>query len=551
MLSQMQKLADFFQISNMYTKKDDMFSNLKHNIFFVISAAAFFCLNVANPKTWIIGFIIAILLWSIAASQVKSIFEYSKRSKTPVKVISAISSVGACWYLSIRFCTYVQDKIPSASGYEVVLKCIGIIGACIALYFIYICSLFIINQLIKQVPSAKDITPYEIIIYSVLIICTIALSVYAFSNSKAFWGAERNFDIIYTSDSVSLVKNHVYINLLHQENDIRQPLFAVFSIPFMGIPFFIGSLANVSPCIQAIFYNAAQILLLWASVFMISKMMNLSPLKRACFITLCFSTYTFLLSSLMMEQYIVAFFWLSFAMYTLKTKGKTGNIAFWGAAGTLTTSAILLPCVSSERPCKNLKLWFLNMMKACICFLTVVLAFGRFDVIYNMISKISQLYAYTGKSVSMSDKAFQFTSFVKSCLVAPDACAKSGVTWQLITPDKVNLIGIFVILIISVSVILNRKKISSLIAGTWSLFSIVMLFGLGLGTAENGLILYSLYFGWAYMVLLFQLVEAIEDKLKIKFLIPVFSAIAVIVLLAFNIPAINEMIQFAITYYPI
>jgi hypothetical protein len=102
-----------------------------------------------------------------------------------------------------------------------------------------------------------------------------------------------------------------------------------------------------------------------------------------------------------------------------------------------------------------------------------------------------------------------------------------------------------------ISAIWNRDKKSSLLAAGWVGFSVIMLLGLGWGTKENGLILYALYFGWAFLVLLFQLVEKIENKLTIKFLIPVVTMVAVIALLVINIPAILEMVNFAITYYPV
>ena len=78
-----------------------------------------------------------------------------------------------------------------------------------------------------------------------------------------------------------------------------------------------------------------------------------------------------------------------------------------------------------------------------------------------------------------------------------------------------------------------------------------MLLGLGWGTKENGLILYALYFGWAFLVLLFQLIEKVESKLNLKFLVPVVTIVVVVVLLVVNIPAIIEMVNFAITYYPV
>ena len=82
-------------------------------------------------------------------------------------------------------------------------------------------------------------------------------------------------------------------------------------------------------------------------------------------------------------------------------------------------------------------------------------------------------------------------------------------------------------------------------------FSIVILFGLGWGTKENGSILYALYFGWAFLVLLFQLVEKIAEKWNLRFLVPLVTAGCTVAFAVTNIPAIIEMIRFAIQYYPL
>ena len=87
-------------------------------------------------------------------------------------------------------------------------------------------------------------------------------------------------------------------------------------------------------------------------------------------------------------------------------------------------------------------------------------------------------------------------------------------------------------------------------AAFWVAFSAVMLLILGWGTAENGLILYALYFGWAFLALLFQLVEKIGETLRVKYLTEVCSFAAAAGLLVCNIPAIMEMIEFAVMYYP-
>ena len=73
---------------------------------------------------------------------------------------------------------------------------------------------------------------------------------------------------------------------------------------------------------------------------------------------------------------------------------------------------------------------------------------------------------------------------------------------------------------------------------------------MGWGTSENGLILYGLYFGWAFLALLMQLVKTIENRLNVGYLTPAVCVAGAIALAVVNIPAILEMVQFAITHYP-
>ena len=114
----------------------------------------------------------------------------------------------------------------------------------------------------------------------------------------------------------------------------------------------------------------------------------------------------------------------------------------------------------------------------------------------------------------------------------------------------INATGVLILALAVCSAIWNRDKKSSLLAVGWIGFSVLMLLGLGWGAEENGLILYSLYFGWAFLVLMFQLVEKIESKLNVKFLIPVITGCTVFALLMSNVPAIMELLDFAIAYYP-
>ena len=60
----------------------------------------------------------------------------------------------------------------------------------------------------------------------------------------------------------------------------------------------------------------------------------------------------------------------------------------------------------------------------------------------------------------------------------------------------------------------------------WVMFSVVILLVVGWGSSENGMILYALYFSWAFLVLIYQLVLAIAKKFNMKAITFVLSVIA-------------------------
>ena len=544
-------------------KKSEIVANLKRNWYFPISAMAFFCLNATLTLGYLVGLLIAFLISLVVASQIPSLFSAVNRNHKWLHAVAIITSLGICWGGQSSF--YADWSVSSkAQALEAMLPIpidipgvVSVFGAVVAIFFVYICVLIFWKEMTKIISNNSifnDINILERIVYSILIVASAALVVFSFTQTEAFYGTEYAYDIIYTSDSPSLVKGNVYLALTHPENDLRQPLFAVFAAPFVGIPYLFGKLFGASASVQAMLVNIVQVIMLFAANFMLAKMMKLNSIKRVCFMLLTSCTYTHLLFTLMMEQYIVAYFWLAFCIYLISENQRPDRIALWGAGGTLLTSMVLMPFMSAKNPVRNFREWFADMVQFGLEFVAVMLVFCRFDVIYNLASRISFLGGFTGKNLTFADKLYQYISFVANCFIAPDAgvntTAVDHISWQLNSVSSINFMGITILLLAVVSAILNKDKKSSLLSAGWGVFSVVMLLGLGWGTKENGLILYALYFGWAFLVLLFQLIERIEDKLNVKFLIPIFSIGCAVVLAVINIPAIMEMVNFAITYYP-
>ena len=547
--------------------KSNKIENLKNNWYFPISAMAFF-LNARFSVGYIIGMFIAFIITIVYSSKVPSILDVIRESSYKLRILSFLTAIGislgardffiTTWDLSENVRAFKQVLETRFSNYEIIVRTGSIIATIAGIFFVYFCVTLFWKDIIKIKIVSKtrvfeSIKFGEGIIYIFFIVIFIIYTVIVFTETNAFYGAD-DVNIIYTSDSSNLVRYRVYFAITNSENDLRQPLFAVFAAPFMGIAYLFGKITNASETVMAILLNCIQIIILFSANFMLSKMLKFNSIKRIVFVLFTSCTHTHLLFTLMMEQYIVAYFWLVLCIYLISLN-KQAKIAICGAGGTLLTGMILLPFMSENSPSTNLKKWLIDIMKHGMEFILLMLAFSRFVIIYELKDKFFLYVKYTGRDITIQDKLFQYFGFIRNLFVAPlnagiNDSVYEHISWQLNEAKSINYIGVIILLLVIISLILNKDKTSSRLAGFWVVFSVVLLVGLGWGTSENGLILYSLYFGWAFFVLIFQLVEKMEEKLRVKFIVPAFSILGSVVMLIYNIPGIAEMVRFAIKYYP-
>lgn len=520
--------------------------NLKRNWYFPVSAMAFFFLTACKK-----GMIVAFPAMLLISSQSPSIGAPFHKRPVGMKIYCIASTLGIC----LGNYQYLCGNIAKLSAPGWFLHTCAVVGSFCAAAAIPAVLIFLdyfwkkLWDSLKTSGVFQGITRIEIAAYGLLFAALVVFCALSFCSSEAFYGTEHNYDIIYSSDSPCLVKTNVYLALTHTENDLRQPLFAAFAAPFMGLPYLLGA----SEPVRAILMNSAQLLLLTAANFLLAKMMGLKPLERICFLLLTCCTYAQLLFTLMMEQYIVAYFWLMLCLYQISRQNRPDRITLWGTGGTLLIGLVLLPSLSERNPIREGKAWLREMIRCAFEFAAVLLALCRFDVIFGVTTSISNLRRFTGRSLTIAEKGYQFTAFVRNCFAAPEAQVSTAAgypSWQMYWPEGVNTAGLVILALVLLSAIVNRKKKSSLLAAAWVAFSAVMLLVLGWGTRENGLILYALYFGWAYLVLLYQLVEAAGDRLRCRYLAPTAAVCGGAWLLWNNIPGILEMVRFAIDNYP-
>ena len=101
----------------------------------------------------------------------------------------------------------------------------------------------------------------------------------------------------------------------------------------------------------------------------------------------------------------------------------------------------------------------------------------------------------------------------------------------------------------AVSAVLSWRERSLRVCSLWVAFSAVLLFVVGWGAAENGMVLYTLYFFWAYAALLYRLLLRVFRKNNaLRYAV----AVAVLCLLvAVNAAGMLDLIRFAVQYYPV
>lgn len=526
--------------------------NLKANWYFILSAGIFFWLENSRTRLFFLGIPVAVLILAMAAGKAPSLWKLTLDTAPGTRIFSALNALGICWSAIPAF-AYFRAEAGITGNYPNAIWLI--LAACASFPFVYICVVLFWRWLWTHLKTGLGhLTSRERLVSLLILVVLMVLTVFAFSQSDAFYGTEFPYDILYTSDSHILVEGNTYLTLAYEENDLRQPLFALFSAPFMGIATLLSNTFSLSATGNAIVMNWVQVAVLVLSLVLLSEVLELSGWKRITFLLLGALSYPFLLFSLMMEQYIFSVFYVILALY-LCAEGKTARPAVWGAGGTLLTSLVLLPATCKSHPVKQFSGWFSELLNHAVEFVFLMLAFCRQDIILDAAYSLEKLSSFSQNTLTWGQKIFRYTQFVRGCILVPPSDSlhnPSGIlSWQLIPAETPDWIGIGILVLCILSAVLNFRKPSSRIAAAWASFSVVILLLLGWGAPENGQILYALYFGWAFLVLLYQLVQWCCHSLKLSKALPYVTLALALVLAAVNIPAIATIIAFSKAVFPL
>lgn len=516
------------------------------DMLFPVSYAAFFLLDnrLNMGALYLYSLMAGAGIAVVIANRISPLWRFCWKDSPLWVLFCSLSAIGICLFQQKGWRAIAPETGPG-----------GTVLAIVAYFFVFVCISGFWRWFRQAIRGLfQDVTWGEWVFYGGLLLVLLGIVTAVFLRTDAFYGTNYPYDIVYTSDSHILVQNNAYLWISNDQNDLRQPLFAVFSAPFLGLSYLISTLFSAPAPVNALLMNYPQILLLFLANFLLAKMLGLSGWKRAGVMLLLTFAYPTLLFSFMMEQYILAYFFLIFFLYSVLAN-QPDAVSFCGAGGTLLTSVITLPLMSGKNPRLDWNGWFQDVLNSLIRFVIFLLAFSRLDIILNAAGSLAELKRFAGEALSLFAKLCQYTAFVSGCLWAPAAQvaenAWGNISWQLAQAQTLNIAGIGILLLCVLSVALNRRDSLSCFAGFWVAFSALVLLVAGWGTQENGLILYSLYFGWTFPVLLYRLAERVGAMLSIPCLAGISSIIGSAILLAINAPAMAELIAFAMDAYPL
>ena len=534
-----------------YSKEKQAFSSLSSWLF-LFSGIFTGILFVASRTT--IAVIISIVLSSLLSVYIFLIKKVQNMLLTEMNKKVFIFSLVATLFADIQFYkAFSSDlggliKMLGLNGESTGVTVLSIMVSLLLVLFssIVICAFFYLTytkllslfaKIYKTFDKKDKVTFLAIFgVFATFIIVSYSLTF-------VFWGTSQSYDVIYTSDTGVLFSTNCWLNIRDLENDLRQPLFGLVSAPFSVIPYAISTVLFFIPNLYAFLFAISQAAILILSLFLIVKLMNLGAEKILVY-CIFISSFPSILFALNLEQYIFALFFLVLFVYANKLKVGNQEELFLASTGSLLTSAALFPLLYKRNlSVKKNALYFVNL---ALVFVSLCFIFGRGPYFIDIISKIQELLSFSGQGLSLFDRLKQYTVFICSCFVFPSTQIVEN-SIQQTAANSFNLFGIFIFVVATVSFFLNRKDSFAKISFAWICFSFVMLGVVGWGAKENGMVLYSLYFGWAFVSLLVLLVNKIPKKLiTIKYVI--YSA-ALLVLLFFNIQGIVEILKFGITYF--
>lgn len=447
-------------------------------------------------------------------------------------------------YMMKYFLSFFNYTIKVISEYfkintDIINGIFGILALPSLVFIVYKFIEVVIPQINEFIITLTNVEKkYIRIIFSIAVI----LSIFTIYTTTAFTKPDA-IDVIYTTDSADLLYKDVYFNVSHTENDIRQPLFGFFALPFSVLAKIISEFIFFVP--KNFEYEFVMVILQFLTTtittILIARLLKLEEKDKKWLYMLFSFSFPYLIFNLVLEQYCIALFYLILTIYSFYNYEGV-NYAYIGATGTLVTSGILFPLITKFR---NLKQYVKDILKCLLMFISIFVISGQFSQLIGLSNRITFILGFA-KPLPLTEKFSQFFNFIQGIFFSCKGEVIGNRYW-LQQADTISAIGVILLAIMIISVIINRKESMARLSFVWVIFSILILVVVGWGTTENGLILYSLYFAWAYLCLYYLFLRKLCKNNRKIFITLLLTTI--LIMAFFNLKELLNIMLFAIRYH--
>ena len=503
--------------------------------------------------TLAIGFIAAFLtaaLLTFRFALLEKIFETVVRWQILLAAVFAFVAAfnfygNFCWtfHMGIEL-GVLPDKLEAFSGPVYVLAGLAaIIAAPAAFVFLYaFISRFV--PIVKEGIQKSDTVEKCFFIVGGLILSATLLVLY--HTTTAFYGMPAN--LIYGSDTHLLVEQNFWMNINAGQNDLRRPLFGLYAMPFALVATLLSYVLFFIPNLYLISLGIIQVVLALVCAILLGRMLHLETCSKIFFLTAFLLSYPLLVFFILLEKYIFSTFWLILFLHTVMFRRHHRDAFFIGATGSMLTSGFFFFLLSEATNWKN---WLMDMIMSGLKLLVVITLFGQLAVVLTAVDRFHYLQQWGGGTLTLYEKFLVFINFIQGCFMTLPSeidFQHHFPVYELTTVQSLNLIALLFLLWVITGFFLNAKDRFAQICFSWVVASFLILCIGGWGTAENSMMLYTVYFGWAYFCLAFLAIEKSLQKLPTVKCVVYTMCIAVLAYI--NIPGFYDLIQFGIKYYP-
>ncbi len=437
------------------------------------------------------------------------------------------------WGFINRYCEI--NKID-ASQYEPLFYQGGVIAALVCIPFLYIGWRWLYQQLAPgAVQFFRSFSPHEWLYFGLywgigtVILAIIAIQSSVFTYPMPIENKTSDFPMgISVSDSALLIDGDTFCNNTSSANDIRQPLLAVFSAPFAMIAHVLAILFSFS--LPGLFgykyvYSVAIAFLQIGSFAVVGVIIkriiaSFTDESFAWSVVLLYSVaYSTVVFALTVEQYafsllaLIIFIGYSVLIRQNQTEQQQQedsigyDLMAMAAIGTIATS--IIPVIYFfTATAKSVKSFINSTLELIAVGLGSVIVFSKFGLLFNLNQRVEALSVYAdidSSQLGPVNKIEQYLHFVYSILFSPAVLFQDGVVLQVLPqdiPPTIYLSAIVISAVCVISAILFIKVRFVQCCFLWILFGFFLMGVMGWGSRENGMMLYSSYFGWAYIPLI-------------------------------------------------